>query len=91
MSSTEAKIPSNEEMKKHNEYAEEAEQEKRPSGDSIGSFLSQSHREYLLHQHGTLDLDPIPSSSDADPYNWPTWKVCMPTYHHAPIVMYRGC
>ena len=88
MSSTEAKI-SNEEIQKHNEYAKEAEQEKRPSSDSIGSFLSQSHREYLSHRHGTLDLDPIPSLSDADPYNWPTWKVCMPIYHHAPIVMHR--
>lgn len=32
--------------------------------------LSDEHREYLLHRHGTLDLDPIPDMSDADPYNW---------------------
>ncbi|KAK7731205.1 hypothetical protein SLS63_005480 [Diaporthe eres] len=32
--------------------------------------LSDEHREYLLQRHGTLDLDPIPDMSDADPYNW---------------------
>lgn len=43
--------------------------------DDISSSLSSSHREYLFKRHGTLDLDPMPSASDADPYNWPTWKV----------------
>ncbi|KAE8365360.1 major facilitator superfamily domain-containing protein [Aspergillus caelatus] len=42
--------------------------------DDISSSLSPSHREYLFKRHGTLDLDPMPSASDADPYNWPTWK-----------------
>jgi hypothetical protein len=37
--------------------------------------LSQEHRDYLLQVHGTLDLDPIPAMDDADPYNWPMWKV----------------
>jgi hypothetical protein len=37
--------------------------------------LSPEHREYLLRVHGTLDLDPIPAMDDADPYNWPMWKV----------------
>lgn len=36
--------------------------------------LSPEHREYLLARHGTLDLDPVPDMSDADPYNWPHWK-----------------
>lgn len=48
------------------------------SSDSSGdqtSQLSNEHREYLIHRHGTADLDPIPDMSDADPYNWPTWKV----------------
>ncbi|ORY58462.1 major facilitator superfamily domain-containing protein [Pseudomassariella vexata] len=36
--------------------------------------LSGEHRQYLLHRHGTLDLDPIPGYGDADPYNWTTWK-----------------
>ncbi|KAF5016584.1 hypothetical protein F66182_11692, partial [Fusarium sp. NRRL 66182] len=36
--------------------------------------LSPQHREYLLQRHGTLNLDPIPSADDADPYNWPVWK-----------------
>lgn len=37
--------------------------------------LSQEHRDYLLKRHGTLELDPIPDMADADPYNWPAWKV----------------
>lgn len=39
--------------------------------------LSQEHRDYLLRVHGTLDLDPIPAMDDADPYNWPMWKVSL--------------
>lgn len=39
------------------------------------SHLSEQHRQYLLQRHGTLELDPMPSMGDADPYNWPTWKV----------------
>jgi hypothetical protein len=37
--------------------------------------LSEEHRQYLLSRHGTLDLSPLPSMSDADPFNWPAWKV----------------
>lgn len=37
--------------------------------------LPQAHKDYLLSRHGTLDLDPIPDMIDADPYNWPQWKV----------------
>lgn len=83
MSSIDPKTSPAEEIKRHSEYAEESEQGQCMSVDSMGSFLSQSHREYLLSRHGTLDLDPIPSFSDADPYNWPTWKVCMLTYQDA--------
>lgn len=43
-------------------------------GDEIAR-LSDEHRQYLLERHGTLELDPIPSMTDADPYNWPRWKV----------------
>ncbi|KAF7903311.1 uncharacterized protein EAF01_006360 [Botrytis porri] len=32
--------------------------------------LSEEHRQYLLARHGTLDLDPLPGPSEADPYNW---------------------
>lgn len=39
--------------------------------------LSQEHRDYLLKRHGTFDLDPIPDMQDADPYNWPAWKVLL--------------
>lgn len=37
--------------------------------------LTPAHREYLLERYGTLDLDPLPDYGDADPYNWPSWKV----------------
>ena len=40
--------------------------------------LSEEHRQYLLARHGTLDLDPIPDMNDADPYNWPRWRVMRP-------------
>ena len=39
------------------------------------AHLSEEHRQYLLARHGTLDLDPIPDMNDADPYNWPRWRV----------------
>ncbi|KAJ4298216.1 hypothetical protein N0V90_006115 [Kalmusia sp. IMI 367209] len=41
--------------------------------DEIAS-LTEQHRQYLIQKHGTLELDPVPSMSDADPYNWPRWK-----------------
>lgn len=37
--------------------------------------LTEEHRQYLLQRHGTLELDPLPDASDADPYNWSTSKV----------------
>lgn len=36
--------------------------------------LSEEHRQYILQRHGTLDLAPLPSMNDADPYNWPKSK-----------------
>lgn len=39
------------------------------------THLPEEHRQYLLARHGTLDLDPIPDMNDADPYNWPKWRV----------------
>lgn len=44
------------------------------ASDELAS-ISEEHRQYLLAKHGTLELDPVPSMSDADPYNWPRWKV----------------
>ncbi|KAJ5951502.1 uncharacterized protein N7479_009915 [Penicillium vulpinum] len=38
------------------------------------AHLSEEHRQYILAKHGTLDLDPIPDMTDADPYNWPQWR-----------------
>ena len=48
--------------------------------DSAVAELSASHKAYLLERHGTLNLDPLPSESPADPYNWPRWTVstCSP-------------
>lgn len=40
-----------------------------------GANLPAEHREYLMKRHGTLELDPMPGHGDADPYNWPKWKV----------------
>ena len=42
--------------------------------DEIAS-LSQEHRDWLQQRHSTLELDPVPDMSDADPYNWKTSKV----------------
>ncbi|KAL4913292.1 major facilitator superfamily domain-containing protein [Aspergillus aurantiobrunneus] len=57
------------------ESLEEAEEQDHASVPELAaSRLSQAHREYLLQRHGTLDLDPVPSASHADPYNWPVWK-----------------
>lgn len=36
--------------------------------------LSPAARTYLINRHGTLDLDPMPSATDDDPYNWPNPK-----------------
>ncbi|KAJ3546532.1 hypothetical protein NM208_g1953 [Fusarium decemcellulare] len=36
--------------------------------------LSEEHKQYLLERHGTINLDPVPYMSDADPLNWPKWK-----------------
>lgn len=61
--------------KNSSEYLEKAEEYPAAAPDFAVANLSPAHREYLLERHGTLELDPIPSASDADPYNWPTWKV----------------
>jgi hypothetical protein len=65
--------------------------------DEIAS-LSEEHRQYLLKRHGTLELDPVPLKSDADPYNWPSWKVRIPqtdSYHYLCSIenhqSYAGC
>ncbi|KAL4944531.1 hypothetical protein BDV06DRAFT_220155 [Aspergillus oleicola] len=57
--------------KEGSEFLEDAEA---PAPELAASSLSQAHRKFLLQRHGTLDLDPLPSASLADPYNWPSWK-----------------
>lgn len=44
-----------------------------PSWDEAyaATGLSPVARAYLADRHGTLALDPMPSASDDDPYNWP--------------------
>ena len=44
--------------------------------------LSDEHCQYLTQKYGTLDLDPVPDMSDADPYNWSTTKVRLETKRH---------
>lgn len=39
-----------------------------------GFVTSNEHQQYILQRHGTLELDPLPSSSPNDPLNWPVWK-----------------
>jgi hypothetical protein len=51
-----------------------------PAHSDAISRLSPEHQQYLLYRHGTLDLDPIPDMNDADPYNWPAWKVSLFAY-----------
>ncbi|ODQ66882.1 MFS general substrate transporter [Nadsonia fulvescens var. elongata DSM 6958] len=36
--------------------------------------LENSHKEYLIHRHGTIELDPLPSQDPEDPLNWPNKK-----------------
>jgi hypothetical protein len=45
--------------------------------ESVAARLPKAHRDFLLERHGTLELDPIPGMSAADPYNWPSWKVSL--------------
>lgn len=72
--SLETKESSIEEIDNGKGYAENIEQGQITT-TNVESSLSEPHREYLLKRHGTLDLDPIPSPSGADPYNWPARKV----------------
>ncbi|KAK6459477.1 major facilitator superfamily multidrug-resistance protein [Scheffersomyces xylosifermentans] len=36
--------------------------------------LTTEHHEYLMTRHGSVQLDPLPSSDPQDPLNWPNWK-----------------
>src|ERR1035438_2645643 len=49
------------------------------------STMSDDRERYIMMRHGTLELDPLPSSSPRDPLNWPTWKkdvyVLMVAFH----------
>jgi hypothetical protein len=61
------------------EHVEAAERGKVPESSTVirePGLLSLEHHDYLLNRHGTLDLNPLPLISDADPYNCPAWKVC---------------
>lgn len=48
--------------------------EKADTGDAAVATL---HTQYLVERHGRSDLDPLPSTNDADPLNWlPAVKTC---------------
>jgi hypothetical protein len=55
--------------------------------ESMTANLPKAHRDYLMQRHGTLELEPVPTMSPADPYNWPEWKVgpCPPLGNKAII------
>lgn len=38
-----------------------------------GSYITEELKAYIMQRHGTLELDPLPSSSPQDPLNWPLW------------------
>ncbi|KAK6460363.1 major facilitator superfamily domain-containing protein [Scheffersomyces coipomensis] len=38
------------------------------------SELDQEHHDFLMQRHGSVQLDPLPSSDPLDPLNWPDWK-----------------
>lgn len=59
----------------HNEDVERAPTHGTYLDEDAAAHLSDEHRQYLLQRHGTIELDPLPSLGDADPYNWPLWKV----------------
>lgn len=52
--------------------AMDAKQETLPDA---GPGIESQHAEYLIQRHGTVDLEPVPTMSDTDPYNWPVRKV----------------
>lgn len=53
--------------------------------------LSEEHRQFLLQRHGTLELDPVPLMTDADPYNWPSWKVRISLSHLSDTTLTSHC
>lgn len=76
--STQSPSVGDDEKKDDSEFLEEADKNRTSISELAASHLSQAHREFLLQRHGTLELDPLPSASHADPYNWPSWKVKSP-------------
>lgn len=55
--------------------------------DEEARNLSSEYRQYLINRHGTVELDPMPDMNDADPYNWPKWKVYFdPLSRHWPLI-----
>lgn len=43
--------------------------------ETLASFLSAEHADFIMQRHGALNLSPVPSMDPADPLNWPSWKV----------------
>lgn len=68
------RLTSNEPADAVREFVVELNVEHDTDGEGTVGDLAPSAREYLTKRHGTLDLDPMPSACDEDPYNWPRGK-----------------
>ncbi|KAM3504643.1 hypothetical protein MY11210_008278 [Beauveria gryllotalpidicola] len=55
------------------EEAEHTETQTREFGGSNG-ILSAAHAKFLLERYGTVNLEPLPDPTPADPLNWPQSK-----------------
>jgi hypothetical protein len=59
------------------------------------STISDDRKRYIMKRHGTLELDPLPSSSPRDPLNWPAWKkdvhVLMVAFHAMMTTFTAAC
>lgn len=45
---------------------------------SSTGVLSAAHSKFLLDRYGTVDLEPLPDPTPADPLNWPQSEVRNP-------------
>ncbi|KAJ3473260.1 hypothetical protein NLG97_g10416 [Lecanicillium saksenae] len=56
------------------EDAHDAEAQVKEFSTAAGN-LSEAHSKFLLDRYGTVDLEPLPDPTPADPLNWPQSKV----------------
>lgn len=70
--------PPSDHLKREDQLLEDVERTQTRATYVSTTTLSPDHQAYLIQRHGTFVLDPIPGFGDADPYNWPQWKVVTP-------------